>query len=299
MARVSEVAEDIYQIHPELNFMFSLSYLILGEKPTLIDPGSTAQSKVVLQTLEEELKVDLDSLKYVIPTHLHIDHGGGAGYVARELPQTQVVVNERHARHLIDPAMLIDANKQTFGDNFADKFGNILSVPESQVLSVSEGDRIDIGGRTLEVLYTRGHANHHFCLYDDNCHGLFCGDTLGMYYPEEDGVVIICPEGFDLDLSIETIDRLRKLDPKLLFYAHEGVGRAPATLMTRAVQEIKDCGEIVLEALKIGENSKQIEQRLNEYFTNNVSAKLNYERMYLDLTVAGYKRYFKKIGLYS
>ena len=97
MVRVSEIADGIFQIHPELNFMFSLSYLATGKKPVLIDPGSTTQAVIVLRAIKEELKFDLSSIEYIIPTHLHIDHGGGAGYAARELHQAKVAVFERHA----------------------------------------------------------------------------------------------------------------------------------------------------------------------------------------------------------
>ncbi len=296
MVKVSQVANGIYQIHPDLNFMFSLSYLVLGEKSALIDPGSATQAKVVLKALEDLLQFDTSSLQYIIPTHLHIDHGGGAGYLAQKLPQSQVVVFERYARHLTNPKALIGAFKVTFGDDFATTFGEVLPVPDEQMLKVEDGHMIDLESRQLEIVYTRGHAHHHICLLDSQTQGLFCGDTLGMYFPDVDGLVVICPEGFDLVLQLESIDQLGKLAPKLLFYAHEGTGRRPVELMHRATQELNTCGEIVSKSLKNGEDSNQIEHRLNSYFKSNVSPDLNYEKMHLDLTVAGYSKYFEKIG---
>ena len=296
MVRVSEVADNVFQIHPELNFMFSLSYLVTGDESVLIDPGSTTQADIVLRAIEEELKFDLDSIAYIIPTHLHIDHGGGAGHIARKLPQAKIAVYERHAKHLINTTKLVDAYKQTFGENFAHKFGPVLAVPENQILKVADSDIIDLGDRKLRVIYARGHANHHFCLLDNKSGGLFCGDTAGMYFPDVDGVVIICPDGFDLDRQLETIEHLRSLAPRLLFYAHEGTGNRPDELMQRAAQELNDCGDVILKALKAGENSNQVEQRLNAYFAYNVSTDINYEKMFLDLTVAGYRRYFEKTG---
>lgn len=297
MARVLEIADNIYQIHPELNFMFCLSYLALGERSALIDPGSTAQTQVVLRALEEELKFDPATLSYIIPTHLHVDHCGGTGLMAERSPKAKVLVAERQARYAVAPAKLIDANKQTFGANFADKFGPILPVPEDRVFPVNGSERIDLGGRTLEVIFSRGHANHHLCLLDSGSDGLFCGDALGMYYPEVDGVVIICPQGFDLTVALQTIDALRDRHPALLFYAHEGTGRNPEELMDRAAKQLNECGEMLLKAMKAGESSKQMEERLNAYFKKTVSPKLRYEKMYLDLTVAGYRRYFTKEGL--
>ena len=211
MARISQVAENIFEIHPELEFMFSLSYLVIGEKTALIDPGSATQADIIIRALEEELDFDPATLSYIIPTHLHIDHAGGAGLLAQRFPQVRIPIYQRHIRYAIDPARLIDGNKQTFGENFADKYGVILPVPEEQIVAVDDGDTIDLGGRQLVIVYSRGHANHHFCLHDSKSRGLFCGDALGMYYPEADGVVIICPEGFDLSLSLQTIEKLRDL----------------------------------------------------------------------------------------
>ncbi len=295
MGRVSEVAEDVFQIHPELNLMFSLSYLVTGEKLALIDPGSTAQAEIVLSAIEEEIQIDPASISYIIPTHLHLDHGGGAGYAASKIPYSKVLVHERYAEHLIDPATLNDAFKQTFGADFAARFGSVLPVSEDQVFKVEDGDTIDLGDRQLEVIHTRGHANHHFCLHDSKTGGLFCGDTLGMYYPDVDGIVIICPEGFDLESQLETIEKVRKLSPETLFYAHEGIGHNPDELMRRAAQELRDCGEIVQRSLKAEDDASQTEHHLNNYFQSNVSTELNYRKMYLELTAAGYRRYYEKV----
>ncbi len=297
MAKVSEVADNIYQIHPELESMFSLSYLVLGEESALIEPGSTTQVDIVLRAMEEELKFDPTSLSYIIPTHLHMDHGGGVGYMAQKLAQARVVVYERAARHLVDPTKLIEATQKAFGQNFADEFGPILPVPENQLFQVHGGDKIDLGSRDLEIIYSPGHATHHICIYDDKSQGLFCGDALGMYFPDDEAVAVICPEGFDLDAALKTINQLRGLAPKLLFYSHEGIGQDAGKLMQQAEEELRDCGDIVLEALRAGEDSEQIAQRLEGYFTSGGSTKLNCERMYLDLTVAGYRGYFKKLGL--
>lgn len=297
MTRVTEIAEDLYEIHPELSFMFSLSYLIKGKEPVLIDPGSTAQAQVILRALEEQLGFDPAALRYIIPTHLHIDHAGGAGFMAQRAPRARVLVMERQARHLPEPSRLIEANKQTFGENFADTFGPILPVPEERVLAVRGGELLDLGGRTLEVIFSRGHAHHHLCLMDSRTRGLFSGDALGMYYPEVHGVVIICPEGFDLPVALETIETLKARRPALIFYAHEGTGRHPEELMDRAARQLRDCGEIILRAEQAGESPRQMEERFNAYFRETVSPKLRYDRMYLDLTVAGYRRYFAKAGL--
>ncbi|MFO8011064.1 MAG: MBL fold metallo-hydrolase [Dehalococcoidia bacterium] len=296
MATIRRVADDVYQIHPKLNFMFSLSYLVVGERSALIDPGSTAQAKTVLQALERQLEFDFSSLSYIIPTHLHVDHSGGTGYMAERVPDCRVVVYQRHARHLRDPEKLINAYKRSFGDDFADKFGEVMPVSESRVLTVEDGDTIELGGRSLKIIHTGGHAGHHICIYDDVTEGLFCGDALGMYFPAADDVVVVCPEGFDLHQQLQSIERIRGMNPTLLFYAHEGVAEGTDHLTRRAVRELKECGEITLNAFKQGENTGQVEGRLKDYFLNNVSGELDYDRMHLDLTVAGYRGYYEKLG---
>ncbi len=294
MARITRVADKIYSIHPELNFMFSLSYLILDEKSALIDPGSTTQTAIVLKALDEELGFDPESLDYVIPTHLHLDHGGGAGYAAQQLPEAKIVVPERYKKQLLDPSILIKAFKGTFGDDFGEKFGQVLPVPEAQLFSIDDGDQIDLGSRQLEIIYTRGHANHHFCLLENRTQGLFCGDTLGMYFPQVDGIVTVCPEGFNLQLQLESIDRLEKLNPKCLFFAHEGTGHNPGQLMERVAHQLKDCAEVVRKSMENGDDSAQTARRLEEYFRSTVSTNLNYQKMFLSLTAGGYRKYLAK-----
>lgn len=297
MAIINQVADDTYSINPQLNFMFSLAYLILDDKPALIDPGSTTQTEIVLDALENDLGFDLNTLAYVIPTHLHLDHGGGAGYIAQQLPQTQIIVQQRYKKYLHNPAILIKAFKSTFGDDFADRFGAVLPVPEDQVLGIDDGDRVDLGEKSLEIILTRGHANHHISLLDTKTRGLFCGDTLGMYYPQVDGIVVVCPEGFDLELQLNSISILKNLNSQLLFFAHEGTGHNPRELMDRTARQLKDCEQVVRMSMENGDDPLQTEDCLQAYFRSNVSTNLNYRKMYLELTVGGYRKYLQKSSI--
>ncbi|MDY6910829.1 MAG: MBL fold metallo-hydrolase [Chloroflexota bacterium] len=297
MALVTEVSDSVYQIDVKFNFMYCLSYLVVGEGSVLIDPGSTTQSEIVLKAIEEELKFDLARISHIIPTHLHLDHSGGAGYMAERLPQAQVLVYERYSSFMVDPTELVEANKLSFGTKYVEPFGPTLPVPEGQILKMAGGEKIDLDDRTLEIIYSRGHANHHLSLYDSKSKGLFCGDALGMYFPEVDGVVIVCPNGFNLDLALEGIEQLRKTEPQLLFYAHEGVGRNPDRLMDIATKQLKDCMQIVSDATREGATPKQIEKRLQSYFSASVSPDLDFNRMLIGMTVGGYQSYLNKNGL--
>ena len=297
MARITEVAEGIYQIHPELDFMFSLSYLVLGDRSALIEPGSTTQAQIILRAMETDLGFDPASLSYIIPTHIHMDHGGGTGYMARNLPQAQVVVYARGTQLMVDPTKIIAATKKAFGEDFEDQFGPILPVPEIQLLPVQGGDRIDLGGRDLEIIYTPGHAHHHISLSDNKSNGLFCGDALGLYDPNTDTVVTICPDGFDFDTACETIKTLQKLAPSVLFYSHNAAGWDTDKLMQDATEGLTISKDIVFAALRAGEDSEQIAHRLEKHFDNKAGTKLDIGRIYFDLTVAGYRGYFKRKGL--
>jgi len=294
MATINQVENNAYSIHPQMNVMFCLSYLVLGDKPALIDPGSTAQARIILESLKSDLGFDLERLAYIIPTHLHLDHGGGAGYVAQQLPQAQVIVHQRYKKHLQNPSTLVKAFKNTFGDDFADNYGQVLPVPEGQIIGIDDGDEIDLGDRILKAFVTRGHANHHISLLDTNTQGLFCGDTLGMYFPWIDGIVVVCPEGFDLDLQLDSIDRLKQIKPEKLFFAHEGTGENPLELMQRTARQLEDCQRVVQASIADGDNLLQTENRLGTYFRSNVSTELNYKKMYLGLTAGGYRKYLQK-----
>ncbi|UCH52472.1 MAG: MBL fold metallo-hydrolase, partial [Pseudomonadota bacterium] len=164
---------------------------------------------------------------YVIPTHVHLDHAGGAGAMMRSFPKATLIAHPRGARHLIDPSKLMAGVTAVYGAEAAAKhFGEIVPIPEARVVEAPDNFTLDFNGRVLRFLDTPGHARHHFCVWDERSRAIFAGDTFGISYREFDterGAFIFpttTPVQFEPEPLCGSIDRLVDLQPKQIFLTH-------------------------------------------------------------------------------
>jgi len=293
MAQITEVAQNIYLIDLEESPSLGIpekTYLLADDVPVLIEPGSTTTASKLL-TSSKELGLSLENIAYIIPTHIHVDHGGGAGYLAQHLPQAKVVLHPKAVAHMIDPSRLIQGTRLVFGENFEEAFGPILPVPESQINVASEGEVIRLAKRELRIIFSPGHASHHISIQDSLTQGLFCGEALGILLANmPDTPVPAAAPPFDLELYLETIEKLRGLSPKLLFYSHNGVGRDAEKLIQRAKENSLAFGNIIQSALEAGEDQQRILERLSEYLKGRF-IEVELQGAFL-LSIFGYIDYF-------
>ena len=297
MVELKEVADKIYRFETGLPVMTSLFtvYLVKESQGVVIDPGPGA---LVPRIQEAMKKLGLKDLAYIIPTHIHVDHAGGAGKLARLFPEARVLVHPSGVKHVVDPSRLIESTKTVFGADFEAGFGPILSVPASQIKSVEDGEIIKVDGRELQIVYAPGHAPHHIAIFDRSVKGIFCGEALGL--PGEGGkhppLPAVAPPSFDQEIYIETMEKLRKLNARVLFYAHGGmVGHDADKLITQAEEFTRIFGEIVLKALKEDGTNEEINRRVKE--RANIRFGTDLTEMDLALTIGGYEVYYKKKGL--
>jgi glyoxylase-like metal-dependent hydrolase (beta-lactamase superfamily II) len=159
-----------------------------------------------------------------------------------------------------------------------------------------DGDEFPIGDRSIRIIFAPGHAPHHIVIFDMKTSGLFAGEALGAlrkggeFFP----LPAIVPP-FDLETYLETMKHLADLSPKLIFYAHGGVGREPAKLIAKAAENTRVFGDIVLKALKEGKNAEEIGRLLEDYIFTQAHVKP--EIMEIPLAVEAYIYYFKRKGL--
>ena len=187
MALISEVAEKIYEIKPEGNgpevFPLCTVYLVVDDQMALIEVGSSVQIPVILDAVSR-LGYDIKELSYIIPTHVHSDHAGGAGHLAQQLPRARVVAHPRAARLLADQSIIdrmLQSRRAVFGDDADERFGGMLAIAEERFVLVEDGADLDLGERQLKAIHTPGHDPNHLCFMDSKTRGLFCGDALGGY----------------------------------------------------------------------------------------------------------------------
>jgi len=206
---------------------FDASHLVVSRgRAAFVDTGTNDSLPRLLAALEAK-GLRPDRVDYVLLTHVHLDHAGGAGALMRALPNAVAVVHPRGARHMIDPAKLVEGAIAVYGEaEFRRTYGDIVPIPAGRVRTVEDGERIDFHGRALEFIHTPGHALHHYCIVDHAAQAIFSGDTFGVSYREFDtarGAFIFpttTPVQFDPDAAHASIERLMSYAPNAIFLTH-------------------------------------------------------------------------------
>ena len=206
----------------------ALYLLIEGGQAAFIDTGTSRSVPDALDVLRQK-GLAPESVDYVMPTHAHLDHAGGAGEMMRRFPNARLVAHPRAARHLIDPTKLITGVTAVYGaEAVACSFGEDVPVPAERVIEAPDGFTLSLGGRALRFLDTPGHARHHFCVWDERSRGIFTGDTFGVSYREldtENGAFVFpttTPVQFEPRALHDSIDRLMRYRPRQLYLTHFG-----------------------------------------------------------------------------
>ncbi len=237
------------------------SYVLKGERVLIVETGPTSSIPCLLAGLKE-LDVNPNNVAYVALSHVHIDHGGGAGTLLRKLPNAKVIVHPKGAPHLKDPAKLWAASQETLGF-VAEIFGKPEPVPEDRIIVAAEGMTFDIGERVkLKVLETSGHASHNLSFYELQNQGVFPGDSAGAYFGEFDTVFPTTPPPFRPDIALVSLDKLIDLNPQFLYYSHFGKAADAVKRLRNYQVQIKLWLNIAEESLKHGENAETIRERI-------------------------------------
>ncbi len=192
----------------------------------VIDSGTNASVPRILAALAAA-GVYPENVAYVMLTHIHLDHAGGAGSLMCALPNAKLVVHPRGVRHMVDPARLWDATSAVYGaEQTYAMYGRLAPVEAQRIVPATDGLQLDMGGRRFVVLDTPGHARHHICIWDETAKAFFTGDTFGLSYREVDvdgraSVFPSCtPTQFDPDALHASIDRMMSFGPRAMYLTH-------------------------------------------------------------------------------
>ena len=216
------------------------AYLITeGGRGVFVENNTAHAVPRLLQALRDQ-RVAPETVDYLIITHVHLDHAGGTSELLRHCPNAKVLAHPRAARTIVDPSRLIASARQVYGEaRFENLYGEILPVDAARVRIPEDGEEIRWGNRSFRFIYTRGHANHHFCIVDSGSEGIFTGDSFGLAYPAFQGGGLFLfpstsPTDFDPDEARLSIAKIRASGAKRAFLTH--FGEIP--LNDRAVSEI-------------------------------------------------------------
>ena len=217
------------------------SYLLEGnEGPVLIETGP-ASTREVLESKVKDLGFELEEVKHVLVTHIHLDHSGGAGYWARR--GSTVYVHSRGARHLIQPDKLIASATRIYQDRMDELWGKTIAIPEDQVV-VFQDEARKLAGLEIRAIDTPGHARHHLAFQVEDV--VFTGDVAGCClpgcnFPSVPGP----PPEFDRKAWKESLEKLRACQASKLYLTHFGRVEEPARYLDDLEKRLDECVDFV------------------------------------------------------
>jgi glyoxylase-like metal-dependent hydrolase (beta-lactamase superfamily II) len=206
----------------------AIHLIVENGRVAFIDTGTNDSLHNALSALKK-LGLDAAAVDYVILTHIHLDHAGGAGAMMQAFPDAKLVVHPRGVRHMAEPSKLIAGVEAVYGAEYVERvYGKILPIKTERIISAEDGLVVLLGGRKLTCLDVPGHARHHIAIVDEKTGGIFTGDLFGLSYREldVDGRQFIfpttSPSQFDPEAMHVSVDRLLQLNPSAMYLTHYG-----------------------------------------------------------------------------
>jgi len=255
MVDVNEVAENIYMIDDQLYSTPKSGsvYFLDEEKKALIDCGPTTSASVVLDGIRH-IGFKPEDVSYIIATHIHLDHAGGAGFLLKSMPQARVLAHHRAVRHLVNPTKLVSSVIEAQGEEAMARNGEVVPIEEHRVQPMHDGDTIELGeNQVLKFIDAPGHAPHELCIYESRNGGLFAGDAVAHHVAGTAiSVPVTPPPSFDLELYISTLKRLMDLNATTIYFAHFGISSRVQEKLELAIDELQTRDALIAEASKEG-----------------------------------------------
>lgn len=234
---------------------FAAAYLMReGDRAAFVETNTTHAVPKLLAALEAE-GLQPEAVDWVIITHVHLDHAGGASALMEACPNATLLAHPRAARHAIDPSKLVASAQQVYGEEtFASLYGEIRPIDEARVRTLDDGETLRWGARTLTFLHTRGHANHHFCVLDSKTNAIFTGDAFGLVYPrlQHHGLFAIpstSPTDFDAPAAKASLDRIVATGADRAYLTHFGGHEQLEGIAGQLHRQLDVYGGIVAQAL--------------------------------------------------
>ena len=204
-------------------------YLIVAQdQAAIIETNTNHAVPLILASLKEK-NIKPEQVRYVVVTHVHLDHAGGVGKLMQELPRAQLVVHQRGAPHLIQPEKLVASVKDVYGDEqYRRMYGEVVPVAQERIIAFAEPMTMQLADHKLQIFAAPGHARHHLIVYDKTSRTLFSGDAFGIGYPrfhygaEQLIFPSTSPTQFDPALSRQTIDAIAHIRPRMVLLTHFG-----------------------------------------------------------------------------
>lgn len=245
-----------------------------GGHAAFIDVGTNHSIPLLIELLNIK-KIPVENVDFIIPTHVHLDHAGGAGKLMQLCPNAQLIIHPRGARHMIDPSRLQAGASAVYGEiEFKKQYGDLVPIDEQRVTEACDGFNLDFQGRPLNIIDTPGHAKHHFCIIDKTSNGMFTGDTFGVAYPEltVNNQPFIFPPTSPIDFNpddwLNSIDKLMNTQCERAYLTHFCMVENLPPLAAALRDRIK----IFAKLAKHAPTNDALTKQIKTYFIDEVSA---------------------------
>lgn len=253
--------------------MTAVYLLQSGDEVAIIETATAPQVERIFAELQRQ-NIALSQVRYIIPTHVHLDHAGAAGVLMQACPEASLLCHPRAQRHLIDPGKLIAGATAVYGEVAMQQlYGEILAIEASRTQVMNDEQQCELGDLKLQFLDTPGHARHHFCVHIEALSALFTGDCTGLAYPElmQAGKPMLFPSTtpvqFDPEAMIQTLERLYALQPRQLYLTHYGAIDATAEVRAQLLGDI----DAFVQLTENAETFEALKQSLFEHLKQRVA----------------------------
>jgi len=272
------------------------AYIVHGKENALIDMGYASSAATVLADIKES-RVERDCIDYLLPTHVHLDHAGAGGDIAKNFDGASILVHPKGVPHLADPSQLWEGAGRLFGAELMKLYGRPRPIGGSRVRAIGDGEEISLGsGLTLRSIWTPGHASHHLSYELEGTGTIFTGDAVGIRYPTFLALIPTTPPtSFNLEAAIASLQRIKQLSPKLLATPHYGVIHDAATSIDANIRSLQDWTATIDRMLRDGLSAGSIITTLTETIAGEVTHSNgplpDYLRVSIRVSVLGVLRY--------
>ena len=287
-ANVMNVVDGISVIDSEYYSKdFAAIYLLKQKNKVAIIETGTNYSVPLVKGALANIGLSFSDVSYIIPTHVHLDHAGGAGLLMKQCQNATLVVHPRGARHLIDPSKLVAGAKAVYGEEkFIEYYGEIIPIDSHRVIEADDNFILDFDGRELKFIDTPGHAKHHFCIWDKDTKSMFTGDTFGISYRDldMDSEVYIFPSTspvqFDPDALIKSINRIMEFRPERVCLTHFSAIRPTQEIADQLIDGIHFVSNLTEKYISHKDAESIIFNEMMSYFLNGLGKIGNQDKDY-------------------
>lgn len=259
--------------------LFDASHLIIDHgRAAFVDAGVNASVPMLIGVLEHKGLTPAD-VDWLLLTHVHLDHAGGAGELLRRLPNAKLVVHPRGVRHMVDPAALMAGASAVYGEDVVRRtYGTLTPVPPERIVEATEGLELVLGSRRLTVFDTPGHARHHVCYRDHGANAFFTGDTFGISYREFDtarGAFIFptsTPVQFEPAALKASIARMAACEPEAMYLTHYSRVTDVPRLAAELIEQVDQLVALAQAADGHADRHERLVESLHALFAERAAA---------------------------